>query len=86
MKNIYYLQYGNFRLYYSRYSLGNFLDIITQRSLVNMTHQFTLRVQISPIQGGIIAESFLLENFGDIGTFGAMGTKIKFFVQKIKNA
>ena len=32
-----------------------------------------------------IAESFLPNNFGDKGTFGDLGTKIIFFVQKNKN-
>jgi hypothetical protein len=43
-------------------------------------------------RGPNIAESFLPENFGDIGkfgdirTFGDMRTEMKIFVQKMKNA
>jgi hypothetical protein len=37
-------------------------------------------------RGGNIAESFFAKKFGNIGTFGNMGTKINFFVQKMKNA
>jgi hypothetical protein len=46
----------------------------------------TLCRPIYPIQYIHIAESFLAKNFGDIGTFGDMGKKVTFFVQKMKNA
>jgi hypothetical protein len=41
---------------------------------------------ITYIQGGNIAEGFLAKNFGDIGTFGDMGTEITFLFKKMKNA
>ena len=43
-------------------------------------------LKVTLLKGRGIAESFLLKNFGDIGTFGDMGTVINFFGPKMKNA
>jgi hypothetical protein len=69
--------------------VSEFLDfeliIFSQIESIKSPLQVCIITERILYRGPNIAKRFLPENFGNIGTFGDMGTEINFFVKKWKN-